>query len=960
MHADYSNGYAPSLDLHSYADVYDNAAITGSGYGGGLFVRQGTVNVTDCSDLYSNDAIFGGGAYLITSTLTLAGSCSEIQSNTATGDGGGVYAIASTIRLDDEAELYNNNAGVDSSGSGGGAYLNGSALYSAKSLVQYNGAADYGGGIYAGNGSLISFSLGSFTCVGARCSRLSNNTATNQYGGGVYASNSDVSLANTFVESNSAYLGGGVYASGADSQVSLSGSLFARNNATGGTGDGLRIYNGASLSGSGNTLAYNEAGGAATGHAIDLFSASGSLSCSVIWGHANTGFSGMNITYSDVQYGFSGAGNINQNPLFVAPASEDYHLQSASPAIDRCLSASTWDYDGELRPIVRTSAASPYDMGADEVSGMARVGVDNTCAYSTIQQAVNAASSGATVRVSGGVYFENVDISGKSLTIRGGYDATCANLTGATTRVEGSLNTGSVVDIYGGTQTLANLVISWGSGTGAGVDVDGRAVVTLDNTVLVNNHGEYGGGLWLNSGSTVNLTNDSLVDENTATSPGGGIRSWGTLNATSNISGINFNCAPDGGGMSIAGGKVTLDGYDVMGNLAAGATGRGGGALLEQGSTITLTNSTFFGDIGSYGNTAYDGGAIYADASRINLNNSQVTLSNNTANHYGGGIYLANNSTLTGVNARIGSNYVASTGNDAINGAGVFAVASNIEYEGRFFNNIAASSGGALYASNSQLAMAGAQVGGTGVNQPNQLGVSGNYGAGLYLADSTHAELEDSLIVNNLFNTTDIAHGGGAYVTASSAITMTRTTVQGHIAPSTSFGRGAGLYVSDSRVVLDNSQVISNTAGMNGGGLRLLGLSTLNAINGSVIRGNQSNNGDGGGVAASGTATIHFQDVTLQHNQAATNGGAVSTRRRHAQFYRLDGYALQPCRRQWRRAGDQRHSKSIDHRQRRCQPPVCQHCWRQWRRDLPRQQYHFRALCYQRRGAQPEHQQCNR
>ncbi len=291
-----------------------------TGYGGGLFVRQGTVNVTDCSDLYSNDAIFGGGAYLITSTLTLVGSCSEIQSNTATGDGGGVYAIASTISLDDEAELYNNNAGVDSSGSGGGAYLNGSSLYSAKALVQYNGAADYGGGIYAGNGSLISFSLGSFTCVGTRCSRLSNNLATNQYGGGVYASNSDVNLVNTYVESNSAYLGGGVYASGADSQVSLSGSLFARNNATGGTGDGLRLHNSASLSGSGNTLAYNEAGGAATGRAIDLYSASGSLSCSVIWGHANTGFSGMNITYSDVQYGLSGAGNINQNPLFVAPS----------------------------------------------------------------------------------------------------------------------------------------------------------------------------------------------------------------------------------------------------------------------------------------------------------------------------------------------------------------------------------------------------------------------------------------------------------------------------------------------------------------------------------------------------------------------------------------------------------------------------------------------------------------
>jgi len=42
------------------------------------------------------------------------------------------------------------------------------------------------------------------------------------------------------------------------------------------------------------------------------------------------------VTYSDNQGGYAGVGNLNVDPLFVAAASADYHLQSTSPIIDRC------------------------------------------------------------------------------------------------------------------------------------------------------------------------------------------------------------------------------------------------------------------------------------------------------------------------------------------------------------------------------------------------------------------------------------------------------------------------------------------------------------------------------------------------------------------------------------------------------------------------------------------------
>ncbi len=82
--------------------------------------------------------------------------------------------------------------------------------------------------------------------------------------------------------------------------------------------------------------------------------------------------------------------------------------------------------------------------------------------------------------------------------------------------------------------------------------------------------------------------------------------------------------------------------------------------------------------------------------------------------------------------------------------------------------------------------------------------------------------------------------------------------IERHLAPSASDGRGAGLYINGSTVTLDNSQVISNTAGAVGGGVRMLGTSTLNVINGSFIRNNESLNFEGGGIAAGGTPDINI------------------------------------------------------------------------------------------------------
>lgn len=198
-------------------------------------------------------------------------------------------------------------------------------------------------------------------------------------------------------------------------------------------------------------------------------------------------------------------------------------------------------------------------------------------------------------------------------------------------------------------------------------------------------------------------------------------------------------------------------------------------------------------------------------------------------------------------------------------------IGENVE----IYGNTATSSGGGIYAAGSTLTLTNAHVGGTGHGQPNQLGPDGQLGAGLHLTNGTQATLNNTVISGNAFQTIGYTYGGGLYVENDSEVTMNASLVEDHQAPSDADGRGAGIYINDSTVTLDNSQVISNTAGTVGGGVRLWGTSMLNILNGSVIAYNQASNGQGGAIAAGSTPTINIANATIRNNTSGTDGGAI-------------------------------------------------------------------------------------
>ena len=182
---------------------------------------------------------------------------------------------------------------------------------------------NYGGGMYneSGNPTLIN-------CT------FSDNLAN--YGGGMFNDNSSPTITNCTFSNNSGSAGGGMFNLMSNSTVT--NCTFSGNSAV----DGGGMYNYESSSPtvtnctlSGNSAVYRGGGIANFGDS------SPTLANCILWGNTASepqiyrdATSWVTVSYSDVQNGWPGIGNINANPLFVDPAFGDYRLLLGSPCID--------------------------------------------------------------------------------------------------------------------------------------------------------------------------------------------------------------------------------------------------------------------------------------------------------------------------------------------------------------------------------------------------------------------------------------------------------------------------------------------------------------------------------------------------------------------------------------------------------------------------------------------------
>ena len=123
------------------------------------------------------------------------------------------------------------------------------------------------------------------------------------------------------------------------------------------------------------------------------------------------------FTYSDVEGGLTGTGNINADPLFVDAAAGNFQLAAGSPAIDAAQAGITTDITGIARP-----QGAATDMGAYEYVAPAPPPVNGTCG----------SSNGAIFTTAPTANLCSVGIA-SAVTGTGPFSWTCAGSNGGTT-----------------------------------------------------------------------------------------------------------------------------------------------------------------------------------------------------------------------------------------------------------------------------------------------------------------------------------------------------------------------------------------------------------------------------------------------------------------------------------------------------------------------------------------------
>ncbi len=605
------------------------------------------------------------------------------------------------IRLNGGSPVITNN--VVTQNSGGGFYAHFSSATIAHNTISDNSAAN-GGGIYVDNwpsntGPMPNIEYNNI---------YGNNTsgAAAGGGGGIYLQFSSPTVRGNTIAANSADAGGGIAANHSFSIIA--NNIIISNSAGKYGGGGLWVVNNSSPFIVNNTVVNNTASGPGTG-----IGSSGSqtfpfdITNCIVWGND---LYNCTATYSDIEGGYPGEGNINADPRFVDIAGGNLHLLPDSP----CINAGNPNYvpgpyetdiDGDPRVI-----GLRIDMGADEVDTELLVPTE----YETIQAAIDASYNGNIVIVAPRIYTgpgnRDIDFKGKAITVRStnpndpnvvaatiidcngseaephsgfifqnGEDAN-STLEGFTI-TNGYANAGGAIYCIASSPAVKNCIFSknvskW---DGGGIyDYNSSPEVT-NCTFTGNSAGQYGGGMF-NRYSSPTLNNCIFNNNSAAFISGGGIYNYYSSLEVTNCTFTENSAYSDpaypsvsfGGGICNRYGSSTIANCTFTGNSA----GRGGG-MYNYGNSLTITNCTFTDNqaaIGGgvsngsnssstvtncifIGNSVTDTGggmSSYLDSNSI-VNN--CTFTDNSSDGWGGGMciehgsYMVNNCTFNGNSA---------------------------------------------------------------------------------------------------------------------------------------------------------------------------------------------------------------------------------------------------------------------------------------------------------------------
>lgn len=289
----------PAINHVSFRGVSRSQTILDAESTGGIFFlyRDDTVIMEDLS-LTGGFAARGGAVYCHECGPVIR-RC-DITNNTAglyREEGGGIYSHKANPTITDCSVSFNHAA------YGGGIYLYHSASTVENCLIDSNDSESLGGGMYS---EFAEEPSQTFNCI------FRNNTS--HWGGGLYCYSSNHDFINCLFVQNAATYGAGINGFVVETNLTFTNCTFTENVAS-------------------------SYGGGYSGGKI----ANPVMTNCIFWNDSPDELSGIPpvITYSLIDGGFPGTGNIDADPLFVTGEAGDYYLSHVaagqledSPCID--------------------------------------------------------------------------------------------------------------------------------------------------------------------------------------------------------------------------------------------------------------------------------------------------------------------------------------------------------------------------------------------------------------------------------------------------------------------------------------------------------------------------------------------------------------------------------------------------------------------------------------------------
>jgi hypothetical protein len=471
----------------------------------------------------------------------------------------------------------------------------------------------------------------------------------------------------------------------------------------------------------------------------------------------------------------------------------------------------------------------PNDCDAPDAveEGLIMVGESS---FSSLQEALDAASEGDEVQVCAGTYSGTfvapVAVSlvgaGRELTTLDGGDA------------------GTVLTVPPGSHLIGLTLTQGQAEIGGGLLLTEAGELVVEDCALTLNTALKGGGAAIPPGSTVSFPG-TLVQINTAREGGGIFAGQGaTLDLTDAV--IDDNRADYGGGIS--GVELTLTGGLVKNNSAEDTTGPpsylgGAGMLLEGTSSVTGT------EIAS--NTAAEsGGGIAMSGGDLVL--LDVWIHDNDGGYEGGGMELDQASGLLEGSTTLGPGNVCSGfgGGASVSGGGLTGgeIHGNSSYEG-----------GGVYGHQTELV---------------ELWVHDNHadvGGGIELRGGV---LADSIVEHNTAGWV-----AGLFTDASGygAVTVTDTTIAGNVSEGSS--GGVSIDADDNPNTVFTRVTVTDNEGTNGGGISV-SWGRARLVDCAVLR-NVATEGPGGGLRVEYSGSLEVSGTDLGADADDNSPSDVST-----------------------------------------------------------------------------------